>query len=353
VSAALEMPGDARRAREDQLYATDHAALGRQVAERLGLPDPFPAAIGLHHDRLEVLAAAVGGGLAAAVAAAAAVPHKVESAHRATQPLTERLRGMMGGNVGAADVLRVLKDVTGGYAATVQELGGDDADESGGAFKRFLHEVTAEVAGSMAAAVIDARATIVGLQSRQAGLTDQVAELKQQVARSELDGLTGVLNRSAFDRRLPLLLAAARTARVECHIGFAYIDNFKRVNDTHGHALGDEAIRAVAARLTDAVKGRGIIARMGGDEFAFVIVGKGTAAADVAAAVAERFAKIDVICGAATTTISASTGLFNVGVPGPEDTAEAVLARADRLMYEVKRSGKGRCLTAAAERPAA
>lgn len=349
TAAALDLYDPAARlARETQLCGTDHAALGRRVIERLALPEPFPAAVGLHHAGVEPLTAAVGGGLARAVDAAAAVPHRLAGGSaRALQPLASKLRSIAGGPDAAGVAERVLAEAADQYAGMTKAFG--TADESGGAFKRFLHEVTAEVARTMAEAVCESHATIAGLQVRQTGLVREVEDLRQQVLKSELDGLTGVLTRAAFLRRVPMLLDAARGHGVEVYIGFADIDDFKRVNDAHGHAVGDAAIRAVAGRLAAVARGTGLVGRMGGDEFAFLIVNKGGAtAAHVAARLAEQFGPIPVAAGGATVAVTASTGLLDVGVPRPQDTADDVLARADRLMYEVKRSGKGRCLSAAA-----
>ena len=336
----------ARSTREHQMYGTDHAAAGRRIVERLGLPELFAAAVGAHHAGADALAAAVGPGLARALDLAAALPHRVSACGKAVQSIGLKVKMVAGADAGAAE--RLAGEILDGYAATGCRIG--DADDAAGAFRQFLQDITAEVARSTQEAVVASQSTIAGLRTREAGLVREMDQLKEQVIKSETDSLTNVLNRAAFLRRLPLLLQAARAQGAECHVGYADVDNFKKVNDTHGHAVGDDALREVAARLTAVVKGRGLVARMGGDEFACVLVRRPADGPppDYAAALSEHLGRIVVTTPGGPLQIGASAGLFAFGVPRAEDTAERILARADQLMYEVKRSGKGRCIAAAA-----
>ncbi len=87
------------------------------------------------------------------------------------------------------------------------------------------------------------------------------------VRQADLDPLTGLANRSAFERALAVL--AERDVRVL--VAFCDIDDFKAINDEFGHDVGDDVLRAVAAAIGNIVRGDDIVARFGGDEFAVVV----------------------------------------------------------------------------------
>ena len=348
TTRTLDLPDPLERlACEEQAYCTNHAELGKLIVTKLALPGLFSDAVALHHAGLDALSASVGRGLARAVDIAASLPHRLTTASTAVQSVSMKLKSAVGGaDTAAAEAL--AQAITDSYLATSRAF--SDTDESGGAFRLFLQQISAEVARTTEEAVEASQSTIVDLETKRTQLSKEVDELRQHVARSELDGLTGIFNRAAFLRRVTLLLQAAREKGIECHIGYADIDNFKSVNDTHGHAIGDEAIREVANRLSTIIKGRGIAARMGGDEFAFVLVRRPGERPlnDETRLLSERLASFTLDIPGGGVPIGTSSGLFSFGVPKAGDTTESILARADALMYQVKRSGKGRCVTLSA-----
>jgi diguanylate cyclase (GGDEF)-like protein/PAS domain S-box-containing protein len=158
-------------------------------------------------------------------------------------------------------------------------------------------------------------------------------ELRRQAT---TDPLTGLLNRTAFSDRL-----AAATAEVDpgCPpaVLFVDLDDFKTVNDTLGHAAGDELLTTVAARLSADVRADDVVARLGGDEFAVLL----TAADDERLRdVADRLLvalRAPIALAGTTVTVTASIGGV-LAVPG--DTAERLLAAADAAMYRAKHTGK-------------
>ena len=85
------------------------------------------------------------------------------------------------------------------------------------------------------------------------------------------DGLTGLLNRVGFRQRIDAALD--KVATDDGHVGLLFVDlnEFKRVNDLHGHEAGDELIRQAAARLSAICRGEDDVARLGGDEFAIIL----------------------------------------------------------------------------------
>jgi diguanylate cyclase (GGDEF)-like protein/PAS domain S-box-containing protein len=158
-------------------------------------------------------------------------------------------------------------------------------------------------------------------------------ELRRQAA---TDPLTGLLNRSAFSDRL-----VAATLDIDPvappAVLFVDVDDFKSVNDTLGHAVGDELLTTVAARLSADVRGDDVVARLGGDEFAVLLHDADAARLrDVADRLLASLRAPMALAGTAV-AITASIG-GALGAPG--DTAERLLHSADTAMYAAKRSGK-------------
>lgn len=171
------------------------------------------------------------------------------------------------------------------------------------------------------------------------GLVEDVTE--QRVLRDQLrhqalhDHLTGLPNRRLFDDRL----AHARRLAARHGHGLAVVvldlDGFKAINDSRGHAAGDEVLSAVAAALTAACRESDTVARFGGDEFAVLCEGPDTASH--AAALAERLraslAGPVALADGTTVRVAASVGFATADVADGFDT---LLARADRAMYKRK-----------------
>ena len=156
-----------------------------------------------------------------------------------------------------------------------------------------------------------------------------------------LDPLTGIYNRRYLDTHLAALLAdtAERTKAVSLLI--LDVDFFKKINDKHGHAAGDEVLKEVAARVADRLRGFDTFARFGGEEFVVVMPETGL---DMAAGVAERIraaiAETPIpVHGKESVSVTVSIG---VAMSGHEETPEAVLERADRALYRAKDNGRDR-----------
>jgi diguanylate cyclase (GGDEF)-like protein len=117
-------------------------------------------------------------------------------------------------------------------------------------------------------------------------------------------------------------------------VAYLDMDGLKRLNDRHGHAAGDAAIRALAARLAAAARPDALAARLGGDEFALWLPGAGLAAARARCAPLGAPGPLPGLPEAGPDAVAASIGLAEVG---PGDEAEALIARADAAMYHRKR----------------
>jgi|GEM_PF-5267553 len=172
--------------------------------------------------------------------------------------------------------------------------------------------------------------------------------LQEELTRmATTDSLSGALNRRELLRRSKREVAAARRYGRPLSLLIADIDHFKRVNDTHGHAAGDVAIRAVADICRRALRETDLVARIGGEEYV-VLMPETTL--DRARITAERLrrtlAETPICAGAVEFRITAS---FGVADWGPEDaTIEATLARADGALYAAKENGRNRVMTAPA-----
>jgi diguanylate cyclase (GGDEF)-like protein len=153
------------------------------------------------------------------------------------------------------------------------------------------------------------------------------------------DGLTGLANRALFAERIEDALGAARNTEAPLGLFFVDLDAFKSVNDECGHAVGDELLCQVAARLLDTVRSTDTVARLGGDEFAIVLPDAGSIAEIEAAAerVAGAFEQPFVVAGEEL-TVGASIGR----AIWPEDAAEveALMKHADASMYRQKRAAR-------------
>jgi diguanylate cyclase (GGDEF)-like protein len=161
------------------------------------------------------------------------------------------------------------------------------------------------------------------------------AELLDQTRRDEL---TGVLNRRGFYDFLEKVIATSRKGE---SIGVLVIDldQFKGVNDRHGHACGDNVLRHVARQLAEATREGDCIGRLGGDEFAIALTATTAEAADaVAARIHAVLTATPLIDEHGAITISASVGAV-VSKAAIKESAEAMLRRADKAMYELKHLG--------------
>ncbi len=159
----------------------------------------------------------------------------------------------------------------------------------------------------------------------------RIGELENRI---DVDPLTQTFNRRGFERELARSLAYVKRYQAAAALVYLDLDEFKPVNDRHGHAAGDAVLRAVSAALQREVRASDIVARIGGDEFAVLLWNMTEAdALDKAAALEKAIYATPVRWGASTMVVGASAG---VALIGPLDTAADVLARADTAMYTRK-----------------
>jgi diguanylate cyclase (GGDEF)-like protein len=158
-----------------------------------------------------------------------------------------------------------------------------------------------------------------------------MAELE---ARADIDPLTDLLNRRGFERALKRSLAYVKRHGTSAALIYLDLDDFKRINDDHGHAAGDAVLQAVAMVLTRHLRASDVVARIGGDEFALLLWSLGEVDAQAKALVLEAaIARTTAAHAGATLAVGASAG---VAMLLPLDTPTEAVERADRAMYARK-----------------
>lgn len=160
----------------------------------------------------------------------------------------------------------------------------------------------------------------------------------------EVDVLTGLLNRRGFDERLRRLLQ--RGAAQPPVLALLDVDHFKRINDTHGHAVGDAVLSGIGERLRDTLRPLDLAVRLGGEEFAVIWA---QAEPGDEARLGERLR--EAVGAAAFSTAAGPLAVtVSVGVArarGANEAPEAVFSRADAALYDAKRAGRDRVRLAA------
>lgn len=165
---------------------------------------------------------------------------------------------------------------------------------------------------------------------------ERMEELRREASQ---DSLTGLKNRRRFEEDLRLAMARARRERTTGALLMIDLDNFKRVNDSHGHPAGDRLIEEIAGVLRHRTRESDVLARLGGDEFAVVLPNSSAEEARVAAgaigdAIREHRSEHDEV-----ERITASVGVALFG-DDPRMSIETLVSEADTAMYAAKDSGR-------------
>ena len=187
------------------------------------------------------------------------------------------------------------------------------------------------------------------LQQMQSQLIQVSAELRSANARlqhlSELDELTGLINRRGFDRLLHAEIAAARREQQPLTLVFCDLDAFKGYNDTLGHVQGDECLRRIGALLRDAChRPRDRATRYGGEEFALILPNTPKSGAMTFARAIRRMLEGLALPHPASPVggLVTLTGGITTCLPDGQTTSEGMVMRADQALYAAKAQGRDR-----------
>lgn len=176
------------------------------------------------------------------------------------------------------------------------------------------------------------------LATRIAEITSLQARLQDQAAR---DPLTGLFNRRHLDAALARELADGNHRSAPLSLVMLDIDRFKRINDTYGHAAGDEMIKALARLLAWRVRGQDLACRYGGEEFLLMLPGTGMqAAAQLAESLRKEFEELRVEFEGRRLAATVSFGI--AAFPEHEADPQTLLRRADKALYAAKLQGRNR-----------
>lgn len=189
----------------------------------------------------------------------------------------------------------------------------------------------------------DSYGQVNGLFGTVQDITDRKHAEKQLRSLAYFDPLTGLANRTLFTRELSDIMQTVRDKGGSAALFLLDLDHFKEVNDTLGHAAGDELLAKVARTLKSHVDDNGFVARLGGDEFAIIIRNYSSVAA------LERFAssivaKLTGVLKLERGEVLTGTSLGIALIPQDGGTAEEALRNADLALYMAKDDGRGHAL---------
>jgi diguanylate cyclase (GGDEF)-like protein/PAS domain S-box-containing protein len=174
---------------------------------------------------------------------------------------------------------------------------------------------------------------------------DEVAIEQELLRRAGTDSLTALLNREELFRQIEQLMALEQCRGQQLAVLFCDLDHLKAVNDTYGHLAGDAVLQAIAARLRSCLRESDLAARIGGDELMVVLTAlQGLEEAREIAEELRRVAQDPVPTPAGEMRVTLSVG---VALALPDESLDALIARADAAMYAAKQQGRNQVVTIA------
>jgi diguanylate cyclase len=205
--------------------------------------------------------------------------------------------------------------------------------------KSALEKEVESLRETVQAKQMDEKVRIESLSSQVAVLREELQTAKEE---SQRDGLTGIYNRRAFDRHIRNLVDQNQVQRSPFAVLMLDIDDFKRINDTYGHPVGDRVLLALANACRQMIRSDDFLARYGGEEFVIILPGANRRnaakkARQLCKAVSKTRYTLDDDNDQLTLSITISIGVAEFR---PPDDVETIMARADKALYQVKAAGK-------------
>jgi diguanylate cyclase (GGDEF)-like protein len=200
------------------------------------------------------------------------------------------------------------------------------------------------VATMLAFALTIGRCMFIGIfsNSLRESLYNKSRQLKEAYRRieelAELDELTGSFNRRCIMRMLDDEVARAQRSNTPCSVALIDLDWFKRINDSHGHPIGDEVLRTFAITVFANIRAIDRFGRYGGEEFLLIMPETSSvAAANILDRLRSIVADLDWSAFSSGMAVTISAGVAELG---PTETPDALLARADEALYAAKEAGR-------------
>jgi diguanylate cyclase len=230
---------------------------------------------------------------------------------------------------------------------------GDQANQFGSALEQWSEDMgnsqpqsgSIEGMDQLLADTRQMHGAIISLNQQLDDSQRKIAQLQQEVDRARADALadvlTGLTNRKGFDLALAACLASSEIEQKNPSLLIVDIDNFKRVNDTHGHMFGDKVLRAVAQILKQNVKGKDTAARFGGEEFVILlpetsIEGARTVAENIRSTIERSRIRLNENKQELTQiTVSLGVARYCSG-----ESASDFIERVDSALYQSKHRGR-------------
>jgi diguanylate cyclase (GGDEF)-like protein len=246
--------------------------------------------------------------------------------------LQEQLRLIEKGDFGAAASIdrQVVDPALGDFVEMTRSAALEQSESASNANRLAFFATNALIIALVASGL----GFVIGSQRHRTRLAVERAERETLARMADIDPLTGLFNRRRFEAEM----SRALEAKADGSVLFLDIDHFKTVNDTFGHGAGDRLLCLIADAIRASVRPGDVVARIGGDEFAvLILVGDEAVSAEIAsrilAAVKERASSF----ASATSSPTASIGLasFRRGA----GSVAALIALADEAMYRAKRTG--------------
>ena len=196
--------------------------------------------------------------------------------------------------------------------------------------ERFEAEITAQPA-------LDREGNLLGFVNTMRDVSVQRAQQRELERLAKTDSLTGLSNRHVLQEALEREAARARRHRLPLALILLDVDHFKQINDMHGHPAGDAVLKEVAQRLDHTIRAGEVLARLGGEEFAWLLPATDAGGALIAADRAR-----EAISGEAFSEIGQLTISAGVAVLADAGDHQQLYELADRALYEAKQHGRDR-----------
>jgi len=342
LNGSRPKPGPARVRVERQLTGLGHPEAFAQTAHTWQLPDDLTEAIVGHHAADARCTSRRGQWLLAFARVSDAVADIFQAG--ATSELQQVAQGH-------------LDQLPGESPLILEDLCDEIRQEMVGAAREF--QIKVERQPTYAQMVAAANRSLININDDYEQITQRLEKLlreKEELTRqlqeknkelhrlATTDTLTGVANRRHFTEVLVAAIAEAVESGQPISLIMADADHFKKVNDTYGHAVGDDVLKALAERMGEGARPVDTVGRLGGEEFAILLPGAGTSRAQIIAERIRQALRSTPIVARDGTSIrqTASFGGFTWNPRGPAPSPDQMLQAADAGCYDSKRAGRDR-----------